>query len=387
MRIAFDAQLIFEKQKTGIGWTSEHILKNIIKEFNNEYYLNYYTFHKAREKKKIVEEYIDLGYKLKKCVYLPNYLYKRAWNVIPIPYSRLFGNKAQITQFFNYDVPPGVNGKAVTFIYDMVYRAFPETIDQKNKKMLDYNLSVACKRADHIITISEFSKNEIIKYMQVEENKVSIMPCGVDTSIYHVNYTETEVQTVKRKYGITGDYLLYLGTLEPRKNIERLIKAYALLIERLHDAPLLVLAGKKGWMYDKILSLVEFYNLQEKIIFTGYIEAAEAPKLLKGSLLFVFPSIYEGFGIPPLEAMACGTPVVVSNQASMPEVIGDAGYYIDPYQVEDICDALQTLLGNDNLRKELSKKGISRAKEFTWSSAVNKLMKIYNKLVWDEGKS
>lgn len=381
MKIAFDAQLIFEKQKTGIGWTSEYILKNIIKEFDNDYYLNYFSIHKNQEKEYCVKEYKDLGYKVNKCQWFYNSLYRRIWNLIPLPYSAFFSQESQITQFFNYEVPPGAKGKAVTFIYDMVYKAFPDTVSLKTMKTLDYNLNISCKRADHIITISEFSKNEIVKYMNIEPNKISIMPCGVDSSIYNNNHNEKELLALMKKYGITGNYILYLGTLEPRKNLERLIEAYALLNSQTSNTPQLVLAGKKGWMYDTIFNLVEQYQIRDKVVFTGYIESVNTSMLISGALFFAFPSIYEGFGIPPLEAMACGTPVMVSDQASLPEVVGEAGYYIDPYSVTNMCNAMKTLIENKELRMQLSEKGLLRAKDFTWKSSVIKLMDIYNKIL------
>ncbi len=381
MKIAFDAQLIFEKQKTGIGWTSEYIMKNIINVFDNEFYLNYFSMHNNREKELRISEYHDMGYRINKCKWFYNALYRRTWNSLPLPYSLFFGNKTEITQFFNYEVPPGVKGKAVTFIYDMVYKAFPETVSQKTKDALDYNLSISCKRADHIITISEFSKNEIIKYMKITPEKISVMPCGVDSTIYNNKFNEEKYMKLLKKYNLTNGYILYLGTLEPRKNLERLIEAYALMNNQLTEVPKLVLAGKKGWMYDRIFSLVEQYNLNDKVIFTGYIESEYAQVLLRGALFFVFPSIYEGFGIPPLEAMACGTPVMVSDQASIPEVVGDAGYYINPYSVSDMSDAMKILIENKELREQLSEKGIERAKEFSWKASVTKLMKIYNKIL------
>ncbi len=380
MKIAFDAQLLFENQKTGIGWTADNLIKNIIKESDNEYFLNYFSLRRNKYKEKIVQEYKNMGYKINKCGWFPNVIYRNIWNHIPIPYSLFFGKQAQIIQFFNYDIPPGVEGRAVTFIYDMVYKAFPETISKETMEMLNYNLAVTCRRADRIITISEFSKSEIIKYLQVPEDKISIIPCGVDLSIYHPNYTPEEVEKVKKKYGIDSDYILYMGTLEPRKNIERLIEAYKLLQKEAGTLPKLILAGKKGWMYEKIFNKVEEYRLKEKVIFTDYVESRDVPILMKGALMFVFPSIYEGFGIPPLEAMACGTPVVVSNTASLPEVVGEAGYYVDPYSKEEMKNAMQVIIGDKTLQKEMSKNGLYRARSFTWKSSAETLLKIYEHL-------
>lgn len=384
MKIEFDAQLLFEEQKTGIGWTVNNILNSIIEVIDNEYCLNYFSLFKGKEKEKVIKKYREMGFKSYKCSWFHNVVYSKMWNVLPIPYSLFFNNKAQITQFFNYSVPPGVKGKAITFVYDMVYKAFPETVSKKTMKMLDNNLIKSCSRADHIITISEFSKNEIIKYMHIPEHKISIMPCGVDLSIYHPNYAEEDVIDVKKRYGISGDYILYLGTLEPRKNIESLVEAYAQLKEKCSNLPKLVLAGKKGWLYNTIFEKVELYQLTSDVIFTDYVDIHDVPVLLNGALMFVFPSLYEGFGLPPLEAMACGTPVIVSNKSSLPEVVGDAGYLIDPYSIEELKDTIQLLISDEDLRERMKEKGLIRSKSFSWKSSVTQLMEIYKSLLMEK---
>lgn len=375
MKIAFDGQLLFEKQKTGIGYTADYIIKNIIKEYKNEYFINCFSLYK--NKNSIMIEYETMGYKINKCRWFHNVIYKRIWNSISIPYSLFFKDIMDITQFFNYDVPPGVKGKTVTFIYDMVYKAHPETVSKETYKMLDYNVAKSCDRADHIVTISEFSKKEIIKYMNVSPSKISVMPCGVDLTVYHNKYTINEINEVKNRYSIVGDYVLYLGTLEPRKNILRLIEAYAKLKEECNIYPKLVIAGKKGWMYDEIFEKVKKLKVEVDIIFTGYVNKEDVPILFKGAKIFVFPSLYEGFGLPPLESMACGTPVIVSNKASMPEVVQDAGILIDPYSVNEIKEAMIILLKDSIVRNKYIIKGYERSKRYTWKASINKLIQIY----------
>lgn len=380
MKIAFDAQLLFEKQKTGIGWTADNIIKNIIETDDNEYVLNYFSLHHKQEKNKIISQYKRLGYKSKQCFWLYNTLYRKIWSRIPIPYSMLFQKNMQITQFFNYEVPPGVKGKAITFVYDMVYKAYPETINKETYEMLDDNLKRACEKADHIITISEFSKSEIMKYMEVPECKISVMPCGINHSLFHPNYTRIKIDEVKEYYGITGDYILYLGTLEPRKNLERLVESYAILKSECSDLPKLVLAGKKGWLYDKIFTMVELNHMKNDVVFTDYVRDKDVPLLLIGATLFIFPSVYEGFGLPPLEAMACGTPVITSNTASLPEVVGDAAVLVNPYDINDIKNSMKELINDLDLRKELKDKGLKRANLYSWKKSTDKLKDIYRKI-------
>lgn len=381
MKIAFDAQLLNELEKTGVALTSHNILLSMHEFGDLHLTLNYFSLSLRNRQRMHVATYEQLGFAIHPCKWFHATLYKMLWGFVPVPYSLFFGKGADVTQFFNYSVPPGVSGKKVTIIYDMVCKAYPETMNWKNKLMLALNLGRSCKRADKIVTISEFSKQEIIKYMGVPEEKLVVMPCGVDLNRFFPQIDGLIIDGIKSKYGIDGQYLLYLGTLEPRKNIERLINAYAQLKSRLPDAPKLVLAGRKGWMYESIFKTVSELKLENSVIFTGYIEDSEAPALLGGATAFLFPSLYEGFGMPPLEAMACGTPVLTSNCSSLPEVVGDAAVLVDPYSVEDIAAGMERLVTDAGLRKELSGKGLERAKDFTWERSAKILMDVYKSLV------
>ncbi len=376
MKISFDAQLLIKGNKTGIGWCAENILMKLPHIEGVKYQLNCFTLGYNTEQLKDIEKYQLLGYLLKKCTWFHDKIYKVLSALGHIPYSFLFGNDSDITVFFNYVIPPGVKGKKIVFIYDMVYKAYPETVRGRTKNILNISLKKSCDRADHIITISEFSKREIIKYLDIPESKITIMPCGVDLSTYHPHYSEQEIKKVNLQYKISGDYLLYLGTLEPRKNIERLVDAYSQLKDEMPNIPKLVLAGGKGWLYNNIFEKVKSLQIGEDVVFTGYVKAEDSPILIKGARAFLFPSIYEGFGMPPLEAMACGTPVLVSNVASLPEVVGDAGIQVDPFSIEGIKSGLKQIIMDLNLRKELSRKGLERVKTYTWDKSVEVVHKV-----------
>lgn len=377
MKIAYDAQLLIKGDKTGIGWCAENILMQMPQFIENTYQLNYFSLGYSQEQLQNVKKYANLGYQINDCTWFHNVIYRIMWNFFSVPYSLFFRKSADITFFFNYVIPPGVKGKKIAIVYDMAYKAYPETVRKRTRRLLDIALKKSCKRADHIITISQFSKSEIIKYLNIPEEKITIMPCGVDTTLYHDNYMEEDIQKVLNKYRIQGEYLLYLGTLEPRKNIVRLIKAYAKLKEKESSTPKLVLAGRKGWMFDDIFQIVELLNLVDDVIFTGYVDAEDAPLLIKGAMVFLFPSIYEGFGMPPLEAMACGTPVLTSNTSSLPEVVGDAGILVDPFSIESIQNGMEKLINDNKLRVELAYRGIQRSIRFTWNESVNVLYKVF----------
>ena len=186
---------------------------------------------------------------------------------------------------------------------------------------------------------------------------------------------------MQKSLGIEGDYFLYVGTIEPRKNLERLIAAYHIFSQKVKDAPKLVLAGGKGWLYDGIFARVQELGLSEQVIFTKYVPAADMNPLMCGALAFVFPSIYEGFGMPPLEAMASGVPVLSSDAASLPEVTGDCAVICDAYSEESIADGLEKLYSSGELRADLSRRGRERAKLFTWERSAELLYDIYKELI------
>ena len=343
--------------------------------------LNVFERGYPEEKLRLLEEYRERGVALGECKWFNDVWYKLVWPFLPLPYRWFFGGDSQITQFFNYVIPPGVRGKKVTIIHDMSHLACPQYVRVKTKRWLDLTLRRSCERADAIITVSEFSKSEIIKYMGVEPERITVMPSAVDRKQYRADYPAGQIEAVKKKYGITGDYFLYLGTIEPRKNIQRVIEAYAKLAEEDDGAPPLILAGGRGWLCEPIYKSAAEANRPDRIRFIGYVPQEDAPLLMAGAKVFLFPSLYEGFGTPIIEAMACGVPVISSNVASMPEVVGDAGILVDPYSVDSIRNAMERLSNDADLREELRNRGLERVKRFRWETSAAILLDMYRKLV------
>ena len=380
MKIAWDAQLLMDPEKTGIGFMAQNIIQSFAGNPQIQGTLNVFTMRKRRrhpEQLQRILDYAKLGYDIHACGWFHDVAYKMIWNFLPLPYHWFFGKEADITHFFNYYVPPGVHGKVITTVCDMVCEAYPETMNRKTRTMLKMSLEKSCKRADCIVTISEFSKQEIMRYMHIPEQKIEVVPCGVDMETYHPNWDEAAIQRAKAAYRIGSPYFLYLGTLEPRKNIERLIEAYAQFKGKHPQAPKLVLAGRKGWLYDSIFERVQQCQIEADVIFTGYVKSQDVAPLICGALAFVFPSLYEGFGLPPLESMACGTPVIASDVASIPEVVGDAGLLVDPLQPAQLCDAMQRVWLDEALRAELRQKGLARAQTFTWKAQAERMLDVY----------
>lgn len=379
MKITFDAVPIIADKITGIGWCEVGQTQAIARLFpNDKYEYSFFTSGKSSHIEKarsFAKDNITLNYSD-----FSGYLYRAVSTFLPVPYSFFFGKNSDVTHFFNYIVPPFVHGKKVVTVHDMVYKAFPETVRGRTRLMLETGLKKSMKRADIIVTDSEFSKREIIKYFPEHSGKIRVVPCGVDCKRFRPCANPETIAEVKKSLDIDGEYFLYVGTIEPRKNLVRLIRAYKVFTKHIKNPPKLVLAGAKGWLCDDIYALVRKLGIDNQVIFTKYVPSEDMTPLICGAMAFVFPSLYEGFGMPPLEAMACGVPVLTSGEASLPEVVGDCAVICDAYSVKSIAKGLYRLYKNPDLRKELSRRGHERAGLFTWENSAKKLHAIYREL-------
>lgn len=267
-------------------------------------------------------------------------------------------------------------------IHDLIPLMFPEYFafneSQKMRELIN-NLS----KDDFIICVSHSTRNDLLNnFNKFEPEKVIVAYNAASDSFYPCNSVD-DLKRVRRKYSIPEScrYLLCVGTLEPRKNISHLIKSFANLIisEKINDL-FLVVTGAMGWSYDNIFNEIDYtVGAREKIILTGYVDDDDLSPLYTGAMAFIFPSLYEGFGLPPLEAMQCGTPVITSNTSSLPEIVGDAGIMIDPHDTDSLCDAILKVYKSEKLRNEMSRRSIERAKLFSWERCVNEIVAAYKK--------
>jgi len=376
LKVSFDGQVLLKGNKTGIAWCAENILEQFSKFEDIDKTINYFTLGYSAENRVQADKYGEKNYLLQQCGWFHDVLYRMAWNFLPVPYSFFFRKKVDATVFFNYIIPPGVKGKKIVFVHDMSYLACPETVRAKTRRFLNISMKKSCRRADVIVTISEFSKKEIIKYLSIPEEKIKVLPLGVDFNRFHTGYSEKEKGNVVQKYGLPENYLLYLGTIEPRKNLERLIRAYAHACEKKNDMPALILAGRKGWLYEDIFNTVEKLNLTAKVKFLGYVDSEDAPVLISAAQVFLFPSVYEGFGLPVLEAMACGVPVITSDVASLPEVAGEAAILVNPMDIMNMTDEILRVVEDEGLQKEMIEKGLVQAGKFSWEKTAKNLKRL-----------
>ena len=270
-----------------------------------------------------------------------------------------------------------LKSKKIVTVYDITPYVVPESFTPIT--LLRYKLlfSKTIKTADKIIAISNRTKKDLINYFNIPAKEIEVIYLAADEKFKLLN--KEEINGIRQKYNLNFPFILYVGTLEARKNIPTLIKAFYKLKKKNIEHKL-VIAGKKGWKYKNIFEIMEKLNLQNDVIFTGYVPDEDLPALYNVADLFVYPSLYEGFGLPPLEAMACGTPVITSNTSSLPEVVGDAGIMVDPYDVDGLADAMYEVLTDEGLRANMIKKGLERTEMFSWEKCARETLEVYKKV-------
>lgn len=284
-------------------------------------------------------------------------------------------NKANIYHEPNF-LPLEFDGPTVITVHDLSYIRHPEAHPLERVRVMNKFLPSAIEQSSCIIADSNFTKSEIVHEFKIDNNKVHVTHLGKSLSFYPRSKTET--QDVLKKYNLNqGKYILAVGTLEPRKNLTQVISAYRLMSSELAEQFPLVIAGVRGWKEAGLLTELEVLLKVKKAYLLGYVSASDLPYLYGGARAFVFPSLYEGFGLPPLEAMACGTPVITSNTSSIPEVVGDAGLMVDIGDVDTMRNYIEKVCEDDAECLQLSVAGIERASKFSWHECAKQTFDAY----------
>jgi glycosyltransferase involved in cell wall biosynthesis len=265
----------------------------------------------------------------------------------------------------------------IVTVHDLAFIRFTQTFRAYNRAYLDFATRLSVRRAACVLVVSEHTRREVVGMLGVPPERVVVTPNAVRG---HFLPPEPAALTAFRaSKGLPERFVLYVGTLEPRKNLTTLLEAYAEVVRR-HAVPLIV-GGGKGWLYDAVFTRLEELGLREQVQFVGYIEEEELPLWYAAATLFVFPSIYEGFGMPPLEAMACGTPVVTSNSSSLPEVVGEAGITVSPHDPAGFAEAIDRVLSDSELHQELRERGLVQATRFSWRTTAERTLQAYHAVV------
>ena len=368
MKIGIDAR-IYSSAFTGIGRYVYELVHNLAEiDSQNEYviFMNNPEF----------EEFKPPNSRFKKVLAnARHYSFGEQWKFLKM----LWKEKLDLVHFPHFNAPIFYKKPCVVTIHDLTLHFYP------GKKMTSFYRRWAYKlvlwsvvgRAKKVISVSENTKEDLMKLMQVPEKKISVIYEGVNKNFKIID-DEEAIKEVRKKYGIIREYLLYTGVWRSHKNLVNLIKAFAYMKKNDEFDGQMVITGKEDSLYNEVRAMIAELELEGDVVFTGMVPEKELPLLYNGAKVYVFPSLYEGFGLPPLEAMACGTPVAASKAASIPEVVGeDNAVFFDPYDPSDISDGVLKIWGHESLAGELREKGLARVKEFSWKKMAREVLKVY----------
>lgn len=279
----------------------------------------------------------------------------------------------------HYTRPFRLSCSSVVTFHDMTFFLYPELHTRTKRIFFPQAIKSSARRADFVITVSESTRQDAIRLLGLSPDRVITIQHGVDRAFRPINDIEFG-KRVTNKYRLPGKFILYVGLIEPRKNLPLLINAYKKLVDDGIDHNL-VLVGRFGWMFDEVLEQIEKLNLTDKVILTGYVEQVDLPMVYNLCDLFVYPTLYEGFGLPALEAMACGIPVITTDVSSLPEIVGEAGLLVPPDDVEALFEGINKVLYDEGLRLNMARRGTEQAAKFSWEWAARSTLEVYRQAI------
>jgi glycosyltransferase involved in cell wall biosynthesis len=364
MRIGIDIRKLDD---FGIGTYIRNLLVHIAKkDTQNSYILFYPPYHKpfnlpGQNFSKVIEQ--AGKYSLRELIHLPFQMQRYKLDLFHAPH---------------YTLPPLRPCRAIVTIHDLIHLRFPQYLPSSGAYYyVKLMLFLAARTAEKIITVSQSSKKDIVDILKVSPDKVEVIYNGLGSDFKPVKKT-TETQQVLDKFGITRPYILYVGSFRTHKNLKTLLEAYALLKTQQGFEYQMVLVGDGGKSKTELQRLIMTRGWQNKVIITEFIPSDTLSIFYSSADVFVFPSLYEGFGLPPLEAMACGAPVIVSNRSSLPEIVGKAGVLVDPESPQQMAESMRNVLSDKNLQATLTKRGLEQAQRFSWEKAAQKTLEVYH---------
>lgn len=370
MRIAIDVRAL-ASQLTGGGYYTYHLLGALsLLDRENEYLL---CAHRP-------PAHLPPGARQRFRVGGGNYPSGLLWQQVALG-RLLVREKADVFHSPLFTLPPRLRCPAIVTVFDLTAIMFPHWHRLKVRYSQKGFLRRSLRDARKVIAISRATRDDILKYFPSAEGKVVVIPLAAPQDFRPREEDSFLVEKLRKGLGKEHGFLLYLGTLEPRKNLPFLLRSYRRLRERMKgETPRLVLAGAPGWKYQAIHREIGLLGLSESVTLTGYVKRRDLPCLYQAARLFLFPSLYEGFGLPPLEAMACGTPVIVSSRSSLPEVVGEAGILADPEDEEAWGKVMEQVLTDKDLARRMKADGLRQAAEFSWERVARETLSLYREV-------
>lgn len=381
MQIGIDVSRIIEGNIGGVNVYTYNLINALAKIDQKNKYLLYPYFWECfpvrKYNKNIFPQQKNFSIH---CQKIPLSFIRNLW------YSKIFPKefllnikKIDLIHSPSYTVPEINNKKLIVTIHDLTFFLYPEWHTFLNRRFSINQCVKATRFADRIITDSFNTKEDIKKILHIEEEKIVVIPLAAREIYCPLDNKEKLKEKLKEKYDLKEEFILYVGALEPRKNVKTLIYAFDTLIKEYKEILLVVISGA-SWLEEDIYKLVEKLNLKDKIKFLKLIPEEELPIFYNLAKIFVYPSLYEGFGFPVLEALSCGTPVITSNTSSLPEVVGNAAIMVNPLDTKVLAEKMYEVLTNRELQLKLKKAGIKRAKEFSWEKTAKETLKIYEEV-------
>lgn len=368
MRIGIDARLVFYS-KAGIGQYIIHLTRGLeaLAPENDQFYL----LQSRKDDTKIVQNHNFTRTSL----WTPSH-HRLEQSALRIELGRLGLDLLHSPDF----IPPfNRNFKSVITVHDLAFLLYPQFMTKESARYYG-QIDQAVRSTDHIIAVSQATKDDLVKLLGVPQRKITVIYEGVNPIYHPIDKTEAHA-FVKETFGLEPGFLFFISTIEPRKNIPALLKAFRWLKDHRRRPEKLVLAGSKGWLFEEVDETIHKLKLENDVVLLGRVHDSEVNYLYNAAKMLVYPSFYEGFGLPPLEAMRCGTPVIVSKIKVMPEVVGDAALMVDPLDEEALGVAMDRLLEDESLRANLIEKGLKRAANFSWEQAARETLAVYRKTV------
>jgi glycosyltransferase involved in cell wall biosynthesis len=366
MRVGIDARLVYYRQ-AGISQYTLRLLQEFAALDNDDEFV---VLQSRKDQSKLV----DQSNFRKRSLWTPPH-HRLEQLLLPVEIAAASLDLLHSPDF----IPPfRRNCKSVITIHDLNFLLYPHFLTPESASYYG-QIDQAVRNCDHIIAVSESTKRDIIRLTGASESKITVV-YEAASPIFQQVRDEQWLRQVETRFGIPSDFILFVSTIEPRKNVPTLLLAYRQLLDNYHAETHLVLAGERGWLADEISTLVDKLSLQDRVHFLGRVALEDLLGLYNAARLLVHPAFYEGFGLTPLEAMACGTPVVVSNTSSLPEVVGDAALLVEPTDVDGMTVAIWRLLSDDALCEQMTCKGLKRARQFSWRKAALETLDIYHRL-------